>query len=136
MEERERRIGVVKRYLYAITGGSAVTIYLMYYQGLFVKGHDLATSMMMLSDAFFIPGAIMVGLGLLIWVAGEGVFDMMIYGVKLLWDVAFKHEWESFRDYQSRKAEKEKNKVGFLIYVGLTFLVIGGAFTGLFFVFS
>ena len=136
MEERERRIGVVKRYLYAILGGLAAAVYLMYYEGLFVGGLDAATVMMMLSDAFFIPGAVMLGVGLLVWVAGEGMFDMMAYGVKLLWDVAFKHEWESYHDYRSRKAEKEKMKVGFLTWVGLAFILLGAVFTGLFFVFA
>ena len=136
MEERDRRIKAVRRYLITVMAALAISVALMYYEGLFVGGHSMATAMMMLSDAFFIPGVILLGFGLLMWVAGEGMFDMMSYGVKLLWDVAYKHEWESFRDYRMRKAEKERTPVWHLVLVGLAFVLLGAVFTGLFFVFE
>ena len=133
--ERQERIKVVTRYLYTILGGGAAAVYLMYYQGLFVGGLDTATVMMMLSDAFFLPGAAILGVGLLVWVAGEGMFDMMAYGVKMLWDVAYKHEWETYHDYRVRKGKKEKMNAGFLIFVGLAFVLLAAVFTGLFYLF-
>ena len=35
-----------------------------------------------LSDSFTIPGAILVAVGGLLWVAGDGFFDMLTYGLK------------------------------------------------------
>lgn len=136
MEERERRVKKVRRYLIALLAALAISAAMMHSTGLFVGGHTMATVMMLLSDAFFVPGVILLGFGLLMWVAGEGMFDMMSYGVKLLWDVAYKHEWESFRDYRMRKAEKERTPVGHLILVGLVFVLLGALFTGLFYVYA
>ena len=37
-----------------------------------------------LTDAFFVPGVVMAGFGLLVFSTNEGTFDMLTYGVRRL----------------------------------------------------
>lgn len=139
MEELERLEQKKKnrnRYIGSVVSAGIVSLAVMAYRGLF--GGDLTTgeTMMILSDGFFVTGALFLGLGLLMWVGGEGMFDMLGFGVKLVFDVAFKHEWENYRDYKARKAEKEKVPVGYLTWVGLGGILLAAVFTGLFYVYA
>ena len=81
-----------------------------------------------LSDSFTIPGAILVSVGGLLWVAGDGFFDMLSYGLKnglhaLL--PVYKLEQRSFYDYKVARMEKrEKGAFVPFLLVGLAFLLI------------
>lgn len=129
----EENNSTLKQYLGSAIGGLIVAVAMMWGRGLFEGGHTMQQIMVILSDSFFVPGTILLGVGLLMWVAGEGMFDMLGFGVKLIFDVAFKHEWESFYDYKLRKAEKPRLKVGFMTLVGLGYLLVGVLFTGLYY---
>ena len=138
MDEFERLEELKKtrrRYLGSLIAGVIISVAEMGYRGLFGGGNTTADIMMILSDSFFVAGTMLLGVGLLMWVAGEGMFDMLTFGVKLLWDVAYKHEWESYRDYKARKAEKPKGQVGYLTWVGAAFIALGAVFTGLFYLY-
>lgn len=123
-----------KGYLITTAIGAVLTIWILFARGVFAGYMPAATLMKALSDGFFVPGVLITGVGLLVWVAGEGTFDIMAYGVKLLWDV-FRNEWESFHDYKARKGEKGKPAVSFILHVGVLFLLLAGVFTGLFYAF-
>ncbi len=81
-----------------------------------------------LSDSFTIPGAILVAVGGLLWVASDGFFDMLTYGLKnglhtLL--PFYKLERKSFYDYKVEKMEKREKGIfiPFLV-VGLALLAV------------
>lgn len=130
MEEKQKTF---KQYAGSAVTGLIIAVAMMWGRGLFAEGNTTQEIMMILSDSFFVPGTVLLGMGLLMWVAGEGMFDMLGFGVKLIWDVAYKHEWESYRDYKARKSEKPKMKVGFMTLVGLGFILLGAVFTGLYY---
>ena len=44
------------------------------------------------SDAFFVPGALLTGMGLLVLFSGEGVFDMLHFGMQKLFSLWQKEE--------------------------------------------
>lgn len=55
------------------------------------------------SDAFFAVGALLFCFGLLLWVAGEGVFDLLSYGVRMIFRVKFDGRYETYHEYRERK---------------------------------
>ena len=92
--------------------------------------------MLILCDAFFLPGTFALMLGLLMWVASEGALDGVGYLgsclVKTL--IPGKHgEFERYGEYVERKRGSRKKGYGFLCIVGLNFLLIACAFWAAFY---
>lgn len=89
-----------------------------------------------LTDAFSIPGIILVMVGCLVWVSTEGFFDMISYGLRWLGQslIPFSEKnHESFYDYKMRKSENRLTGYSFLFYTGFAFLVIAIVFLILFY---
>jgi hypothetical protein len=83
-----------------------------------------------LVDAFFIPGGVLVCVGVLGWVAQNGQFDIFSYGFGSVFHRAFKYN-EPLRDkdlpeYKERKEQERIYKGGFATL--LPYFVIGGLF--------
>ena len=81
-----------------------------------------------LCDAFFIPGIFCLGLGIILFVANNGVFEMLAYGVMRFISL-FKrnprnNKYETFYDYHVAMAEKPKADFVFLLIVGGGFILI------------
>ena len=94
-----------------------------------MKGADLFAN---LSDAFTIPGAILLSVGGLVWVAGDGFFDMISYGLKNGLHSLFpfyKMEKRTFYDYKVEKMQKREKGafIPFLI-AGAMMLLCSGIF--------
>ena len=85
-----------------------------------------------LSDAFFIPGALFLCLGLILYAANEGIFNGLSYGMKVLGRSLFakKHEKvinEEFHEYHAR-VSKKKTKIKHFLIVGAVNVVISIVF--------
>lgn len=124
-----------KKYLISFVIGLVMTGLLMVGRGAFSDGKTMAERMSVCSDACFFTGVMLAGIGLLVFVSGEGAFDMLAYAVKLGFTLLFRTEHESYIDYKMRKAAK-KTAYGFLLLTGIVFLLAAGLFTGLFYAFS
>ena len=61
--------------------GAAIWLAVMAARGGFTET-DRTLFLHILSDAFFVPGVLLASVGLLIFVAAGGVFDMLSYGVQ------------------------------------------------------
>lgn len=82
-----------------------------------------------LSDAFFVPGALIFCVGMMIFVSGKGALDALTYSLQFLRRELFlKKKMEAFADYKARKAEK-KTPYRFLLRIGLAYLLLGLLFT-------
>lgn len=84
-----------------------------------------------LCDAFSVPGAVMLGIGLLVFVTNGGAFDMLAFGVIKLFDL-FKRDltkvkYRTFYDYREAQHEKNRSFLNLLI-VGGGFLLVGIVF--------
>lgn len=112
--------------------GLAISAVMLERSGAFSGGQSKAALLGCLSDAFFVPGALLLGVGALIYVSGEGVFDLLGYGTKRI----FFRGRETFAQYQQSKAKKGKRSPVFLLRVGVGFFLAAGVFLGLYFVFS
>lgn len=80
-----------------------------------------------LTDAIFVPGVLITGYGILVMANNEGAFDMLTYGVIKLFDL-FKRDLtkvkhRTFYDYRQAKRDS-KNDFGYLIIVGVSFIVV------------
>lgn len=115
---------------------------LMVYTVLQTYGYaDAATQVdkvLILSNAFTIPGVILIMVGFLVIASNEGAFNgisyAMSYAVKMLVPgAAGASKQERYGDYVMRKREKGKAKTGFIFLVGLVYLVIAIVFTVLFY---
>lgn len=84
-----------------------------------------------LCDAFFVPGIMIAGFGLLTFASNGGSFDIIRYGLIKLFDL-FKRDltkvkYRSFYEY--RKAQQEnKRSFAFLLIVGCVFIVAAVVF--------
>lgn len=131
---------MIKRYLTSYGIGLLLAALVAHGQGLFDA--VVVEPYKILSNAFFVPAVLFLSLGLLSWIASDGQFDSLKY-VGYYVKQTFRWGWprpkiQNYHDYISDlKAEREDNKkrkvgFGFLLVVGLTFLVVAGIFNVLF----
>ncbi len=87
--------------------------------------------MQILSDAFFVPGVLLAGVGLIIFASNGGAFDMLSYAVIRIFDLfrkdAKNKKYKDYYEYREAKKEKKRN-MGFLLIVGIVFIVLAVIF--------
>ncbi len=98
---------------------------------------DLAQKYRILSDAFTVPGVILIMVSLLIWVSSEGFFDGITYALKqvsgmFIPSVGRKYKHVKYHEYKAEKKEKRLHGYWFLLFVGLVFVAIAVVFLILF----
>ncbi len=100
------------------------------------SGADLVDQYLMLSDAFTIPGVILVMAGCLMWVSTTGFFDGVSYAagaaIRALIPGGRANE-EKYVDYIERKRENRVKGYGFLFIAGLVTLAISAVFMVLYY---
>lgn len=80
-----------------------------------------------LSNAFFLTGGLITGVGLLVFASNHGMFTGLGYGVKTIFEKRrFKKSFENRKSYGEYREEKLKKKSPFQ-----HFLIIGGALIAL-----
>lgn len=89
-----------------------------------------------LSDAFFIPGIVLILAGLLVFVANEGALNGISYVMKFA--VKFfasggRMKHERYSDYVARKSDKKVTGFGFLFLTGAVSMGISIIFLVLFY---
>lgn len=122
----------LKRVLITVGLGLAFALLFLWGRGT-LAGVPRDLALRDLSDAFMIPGTVMLCLGALLFVAGNGVFDMLNYGVAkvLLLIRSEKHRAEhpkTYYDYQQEKAARRPRGYAYLLWTGLGFLLIALVF--------
>ena len=80
-----------------------------------------------LCDAFFTSGVVTLGIGVLIWTANQGTFDMIAFGVIKLVDLLKKDltkvKYRTYYDYRQAQQGKKHSFVAYLI-VGSVIMAI------------
>lgn len=119
----------ILKYLVPIVVCSAVAVLILVGRGSFrANGQTLYKD---LSDAFFVPGIIMLCFGLLVFATNGGVFDMLAFGVIKLVDL-FKRDltkvkYRTFYDYRQAQQGRRRPYV-YLLIIGGAFLLVGIVF--------
>ena len=89
-----------------------------------------------LSDSFFLPGTLFVGVALIGWIGSKGTFDIFGYSIRGLFNMFKKESYykrqETFFDYRQSKDETRKPFNLPMLVVGLIFLAMGVIFTVIF----
>lgn len=84
-----------------------------------------------LSDAFIIPGVIVLCFAGLVFSSNCGTFDMLLFSISKVFDVFRKNEnkraAKNFYEYRESKSDEPKSFVH-LIIIGIIFVVIGIVF--------
>lgn len=113
-----------------------ITLWISSAQGLF-KQTDKSEIFKILSDAFFIPGVLVFGMGALIWCGNEGTFDMLAYGVRQFFGLFKRNpldeKYKSFYDYREAKKQRKKS-FGYLLIIGGCCLALSALFAYLYYV--
>jgi len=105
----------------------AYAIYTVISQNAFSQ--DLRGMLRIISDGLFLPGALMLLIGLLLVVSNHGAFDALAYtgkSIKRLFIPERPGEKRvNYREYVEQRREKKTTGFGFLFIVGGVFTVIG-----------
>lgn len=84
-----------------------------------------------LADAFFVPGVVILGIGLLLFASNGGAFDMLRYSVIKLFTLfrrdLTKVKYRTFYDYRKAQSEHKRSFL-YMLVVGAVFLVLAVVF--------
>ncbi len=88
---------------------------------------DAQAILHILIDAFFVPGVLIAGVGLLVFSANQGTFDMLSYAFVKLFDLfrrdVLSGRYKNFVEYRESK-EDRVHGVAYLLIVGLAFIAV------------
>lgn len=117
-----------KRIAIASGIGIAIFLLLMLTRGGF-SPEDPAEQWRTICDALFVPGIILMAVGLMLFAADGGVFDMLKFGLQKALSVFMtrkKREGlpETFYDYKEMRDARPRAKVAYLLVIGAVFIVL------------
>ena len=115
----------VIKYIIVIILGLLIALYIALTKDLFSQT-DLKTIYHILSDAFFVPGIVISGFGLLLYCSNEGVFDGVSYAVISfinLFRSKGERKYNSFYEYKEKK-HSNPPRMKFILLSGLIILAI------------
>lgn len=86
-----------------------------------------------LCDACFVPAALLLCVGALMFVSNDGLFDMLGYGVQKALTIVLREEKrakypKTFLEYKQMKWDAPKTSFGFLLLAGLIYLLLAFVF--------
>ena len=113
------------KYLLTMLAGFAMVAWIAWMKDIFQQT-DLKVIFHVLTDAFFIPGILLLGIGGLVFTTNEGVFDPIVFGLKTFWGMfskKLKRSDETYYDYRMARQDK-KLAFGFLLICGLFFFAV------------
>ena len=125
MSKDRRWIG----YLITALIGLGIAVIVFFGRGGFdVTGREAFLGLM--CDAFFVPGIVLGSVGVLVWVADDGFFDIFSYGFNsllVLFSPLRKPEkHQRYYDYKIAKAARRKKASNVVLWVGLAYLALAG----------
>ena len=121
----------VRRFLIPFGVSVLIGIGVCALRGVF-QGLETTLLLSALCDAAFVPGVLMFGLGVLIFVADDGFFDIMSYGILRVthiidWVKMRKGEGpRDFFEYKQLKHMGKKASYSALLITGVFFLLLSG----------
>lgn len=117
-------------YLICALIGAVITVIIICVEQIWTLDSTKAI-MQELSDAFFVPGVILAGFGLIIFASNGGAFDMLAFAVLLFFNLfrrdVNKRKYKDFYEYREAKKDR-KLKMSFMLVVGVIFIAIAFAF--------
>lgn len=117
------------RYIITLLIGLACAFLICVFKGIFssTSPNDVFH---ILTDAFFVPGVILICFGVLIIATNGGTFDMLSYGVIMfisLFNKGTERKYKTFYDYKEAKKDR-KGGFGYLLIDGCILTAISMIF--------
>ena len=115
----------LKKYLITIGVGLLMAFGIAYSKNIFGQTEPMKI-FHILTDSFFVPAVLIMGVGALIFVSNEGAFDGITFAVTSFVDIFRKNKknkYHTYYDYKESKANRNTG-FGFLLISGLGFMVI------------
>lgn len=116
-------------YIFTVVIGGVIAVVVMCSMQIWDSSGTVET-LQILCDSFFGAGALVFGAGLLVVCSNGGAFYMLSYGFIKLRDLfrrGAKGKYKDFYEYSESKKEKKRG-FGYMLIVGLVFLVVAVAF--------
>lgn len=110
-------------YIITFIVGAAIFVAVICGMGIWNAATTQVT-LQILCDAFFTAGAVIFGVGLLVFCSNGGAYYMLSYAIVKLVDLfrrGAKGKYKDFYEYAEKKKEKQ-HSFGFMLIVGLVFL--------------
>ena len=128
MKPEQRR----PKYVAAFLVGLAVMAGVLFARD-FLSLTDRAETFAALCDACFVPGVLLVGVGALLFVSNDGLFDIFTFNMQRLMQLSRRKERRgetphTFFDYRMMKHGGRKAGFGFLLGIGAVYLVAAVVF--------
>ena len=119
----------IKSYLITFGIGLTLVLLIVLFKDIF-HAKDAIKVFHILSDAFFVPGVLIAGFGLLVLASNGGTFDVLTYGIIRFFtffkkDLRVKHK--TFYEYRTAQQENPR-KFLYLVLTGLAFIVFSVIF--------
>ena len=117
-------------YIISAVIGAIIFIIIICVKKIWNEGETQAV-MHILSDACFVPGVLLAGVGLIIFASNGGAFDMLAYAVIRFFDL-FKRDPRNkkYKDfYEYREAKKDRKRgMAFMLLVGVAYIALAVIF--------
>ncbi len=119
------------RPLIAALSGAAVCAAVLFGKGI-LSAENARETVRILSDAFTVPGLLLLLCGLFVWILRQGTFSGMGYAFRKIYLALRSEKYreehkESYSEYRERRLSRKRPFL-FLIITGAAFLVPGIAF--------
>ncbi len=126
----------ILRFLIAMLIGIAVCLTILFVKDIF-SAQTPQEIYKILSDAFAVPGILLLLGGVFVWIVRQGTFSGMGYAFRQIWNALHSQKYrdehkETFSEYRERKSGGEKPSFLYLIIIGSAFLLPGIIFSILF----
>lgn len=115
------------QYSIAAAIGIAIALLVMNAEGFFVLVGNNAETYSILSDACFVPAAVLISVGALVWIANTGLFDSVSYALTVAAHAIIpfmRNRPKSYYDYKSEREGKSGKTPMFILYTGAAFLLL------------
>lgn len=116
----------IYKYLITFLVGLLFAVIIMLTKSIFFQD-NVKDVMHILTDAFFVPGVIICGFGLLVVASNGGTFDILSYGLISFFNLfrkdINKRKYKTFYDYRVAHHEKPKG-FWYLVFVGLFYICL------------
>lgn len=125
-----------KEYVITAAIGLAVAVLIALSRGIF-SAEEIDAIITIVSDAFFIPGVLLLCIGLILYASNEGLFLGVAYGFKVIGRTitAKKDEKlvnEEYHEYYARMSQK-KVKIKHFLLIGTIFVAVSIVFVVVYF---
>lgn len=112
-----------RKLLICLGSGLLAALLLAVLRGLF-RADSPVSALLLLCDGFFVAGAVLLGIGGLVWTHAGGVTDGLGFSMKTFWSLKWRAAGdyrESFEEYRKRREARSGSPRPWLISGGILF---------------